>query len=79
MPDLSGQTYEEAKTTMEGLGLYLELGDSGTEGKVFSQTVEPGVLLDVGTAVEVKFSDNTDEAAAIGQSYFLKKLLGGAD
>ena len=79
MPDLSGQTYEEAKTTMEGLGLYLELGDSGTEGKVFSQTVEPGVLLDVGTAVEVKFSDNTDEAAAIGQSDFWKKLLGGAD
>lgn len=67
MPDLTGMTYEEAVKTMEDLGLYVEATGSGTSGTVFSQAVKAGVVLDVGTVVEVKFSDNSGEDQALDQ------------
>ena len=59
MPDLSGMTYDEAKAALEKVGLYLEATGTGESGKVFSQSVNAGTVLDVGTAVEVKFTDDT--------------------
>ena len=40
------------------MGLYLEATGTGQSGTVFSQSVNAGTLVEVGTAVEVKFSDN---------------------
>ncbi|MFR2520753.1 MAG: PASTA domain-containing protein [Evtepia gabavorous] len=57
--DLSGMTYDEAKAALEKVGLYLEATGTGESGKVFSQSVNAGTVLDVGTAVEVKFTDDT--------------------
>ncbi len=57
MPDLTGMTYAQAKEAMESVGLYLEATGAGQEGTVFSQSVDPGAPLEVGTAVEVKFTD----------------------
>lgn len=61
MPDLSGQTYAQAKKTLEDLGLYLNATGSGADGvgKVFSQATEAGTLVEVGTSVEVKFTEET--------------------
>ena len=59
MPDLSGMTYDEAKAALEKVGLDLEATGTGESGKVFSQSVNAGTVLDVGTAVEVKFTDDT--------------------
>ena len=56
---LSGMTYDEAKAALEKVGLYLEATGTGESGKVFSQSVNAGTVLDVGTAVEVKFTDDT--------------------
>ena len=58
MPDLSGMTYDEARKALEDVGLYLEATGTGQSGTVFSQSVNAGTLVEVGTAVEVKFSDN---------------------
>ena len=52
-------TYDEAKAALEKVGLYLEATGTGESGKVFSQSVNAGTVLDVGTAVEVKFTDDT--------------------
>lgn len=59
MPDLTGMTYDEAKAKLEGLGLYLNATGSGKDGKVFEQVVAPGTPLEVGTSVEVKFTDDS--------------------
>lgn len=58
MPDLSGLTYDAAKTMLENLGLYLNATGTTEGGTVFSQEVPAGTPLESGTAVEVKFSDN---------------------
>ena len=55
-PEIS---YDEAKAALEKVGLYLEATGTGESGKVFSQSVNAGTVLDVGTAVEVKFTDDT--------------------
>lgn len=66
MPDLSGMTYDQAKKALEDVGLYLNATGSG-DGKVFSQGEKPGTVLNVGTAVEVKFTDDSvQEGAEIG-------------
>lgn len=59
MPDLSGLTYDQARKALEDVGLYLEATGTGENGRVFSQTVDPGVPLAIGTAVEVKFAAST--------------------
>lgn len=59
MPDLSGMTYDEAQKALEDVGLYLEATGTGETGKVFSQSVNPGTPVEVGMAVEVKFTENT--------------------
>ena len=79
MPDLTGMTYDEAKKALEDVGLYLDATGSGASGKVFSQTVEPGVVLDVGTAVEVKFTENAGEEQAISQKDLWKKSSTGSN
>ena len=61
MPDLTGMTYEEAKNAMETVGLYLEATGVGESGSVFSQSVAPDTLVEIGTAVEVKFVENTPQ------------------
>ena len=59
MPDLSDLTYTQAKAAMDGAGLYLKATGVGESGSVFSQSVEPGTPLEVGTVVEVRFTDPT--------------------
>ncbi|MDY3013728.1 MAG: penicillin-binding transpeptidase domain-containing protein [Evtepia sp.] len=59
MPDLTGMTYDEAKAKLEGLELYLNATGSGKDGKVFEQVIAPGTPLEVGTSVEVKFTDDS--------------------
>ena len=44
---------------MDGAGLYLKATGVGESGSVFSQSVEPGTPLEVGTVVEVRFTDPT--------------------
>lgn len=59
MPDLKDMSYDEAKKALEAVGLYLEATGTGETGRVFSQSVNPGTEVEIGTAVEVKFADNT--------------------
>ena len=79
MPDLTGMDYDQAKKAMEDVGLYLDATGSGTSGTVFSQMVEPGVILDVGTAVEVKFAENSGEEQALSQKDLWKKSTAGSN
>ena len=53
------QALEIGRQALEKVGLYLEATGTGESGKVFSQSVNAGTVLDVGTAVEVKFTDDT--------------------
>ena len=68
MPDLTGMTYDQAREAMESVGLYLEATGAGQEGTVFSQSVDPGAPLEVGTAVEVKFTDIAAEDEGLSPS-----------
>ena len=79
MPDLTGMNYDQAKKALEDVGLYLDATGSGTSGTVFSQMVEPGVILDVGTAVEVKFAENNGEEQALSQKDLWKKSTAGSN
>ena len=61
MPDLTGMTYAQAKEALEKVGLYLEATGTGESGQVFEQTVAPDTMLEIGTTVEVRFTDNIQD------------------
>lgn len=67
MPNLAGMTYQQAKEAMEKVGLYLNATGTGETGKVFAQEVEPNTPVEVGTAVEVKFVDESEQDSALDQ------------
>lgn len=65
MPDLSGMNFDQVNEVLEELGLYLSASGAVQGGTVFSQTVEPGTPIQVGSTVSVQFADETareDEA-----------------
>lgn len=61
MPDLTGMTYAQAKEALEKVGLYLDATGTGESGQVFEQSVAPGTMLEIGTTVEVRFTDNIQD------------------
>lgn len=78
MPDLSGMTYAQAKEALEKVGLYLEATGTGETGQVFEQSVAEGTMLEIGTTVEVRFTDNIqdDEAMAAAAGNWAKSKDG---
>ena len=61
VPDLSGKTYSAARKELEQIGLYIR--GSGAEGSsqtvAFSQSREAGTKVELGTVIEVRFTDNS--------------------
>ena len=55
MPDLTGMTFDEVNGELESLGLYLSAAGA-EEGLAFSQSVQPGEPVQVGTSITVQFA-----------------------
>ena len=69
MPDLTGMTFDQVTQTLEELGLYLNATGASEEGVVFSQAVEAGAPVQLGTSVSVQFASEAareDEAVIEG-------------
>ncbi|MBP1758727.1 MAG: penicillin-binding protein [Firmicutes bacterium] len=60
VPDVQGRTYSSAKSQLEGKGLYIKAPgvDNASNMVAFSQSIEPGTMVDPGTVIEVRFRDN---------------------
>lgn len=67
MPDLAGMTHEEAQLALEKIGLYLNSTGNYETGTVFTQSVEPNTPIEVGTVIDVKFVDQSEEDSALDQ------------
>ncbi len=61
MPDLSGMSKSEARSTLEDLGLYYKASGASTSSGVTAdgQSVSAGTSVKVGTVITVHFSDQT--------------------
>ncbi len=61
VPDVTGLTHAQTQTVLESLGIYLKSDGLavGTALVAFTQSIEPGTMVDPGTVVEVSFKDNT--------------------
>jgi len=61
VPDLTGRTYQSAKSMLEDRGLYIKSpsAQGGSKMVAFSQSISAGTEVEPGTVVEVRFMDNT--------------------
>lgn len=61
VPNLSGRTYSAAKRELEQLGLYIRASgaDGSAQTVAFSQSREAGTKVELGTVIEVRFTDNS--------------------
>lgn len=65
VPNLSGMTFEQARTALNNAGLYMKTSgvSPGTSNAVVSkQSVDYGGLVSYGTVIEVTFIDNSDSS-----------------
>lgn len=61
VPDITGRTYQSVTSMLDDKGLYLKAsGLNSTYNMVaYSQSIEAGTMVDVGTVIEVRFMDNS--------------------
>lgn len=61
MPNILGQTFEEATQTLEENGLFIKRSGAGTlSGTISTQSIENGAVISEGTVVEVTLVDNSE-------------------